>query len=114
MESAQLTANRILYSLMKMAAEGVALCKYEMGNFRMIVTFEKVAPGIALSTADAAKLKKEIATYVEGIPTLAAGAEVRWPDFKDDSKTKRKVVFKLLSIARGNLQVELKTFERLG
>jgi hypothetical protein len=81
----------------------------------MEVEFEKVTPGIALGTADADKLRGEIAAYAEGIPNIKniLNKDVKFDNFKDSDNRTRSVQFQITREQNAKLYVELKTFQRV-
>jgi hypothetical protein len=65
------------------------------------IVIDKAIPGTALGGTEPARLKKEIATYAEGLGGLKTGGKYGPFDFKDDLNKKRKYHFKVLKIDKG-------------
>jgi hypothetical protein len=59
------------------------------------VTFDTVAPGIALSSAEADKLRASISLYTEGTNAVFNGTVVKNFKFKDDRGVARYVDWKV-------------------
>ena len=76
----------------------------------MTVKLVKVAPGIALSPTEAAKLKGEIQTFL-ATPGLTRG-KVTWNNFRDDQDRKRIVEFIIRASNGNDVDVELLRFDR--
>lgn len=74
-------------------------------DINMPVNVDKVTPGIALSWAEANRLKGQIEAYIQGIGMKKGRYTI--PDFKDDRGSKRRIEYQVTSVERKTIHVEL-------
>jgi hypothetical protein len=76
----------------------------------MPATLDRVEVGIALSPAEADRLKEKIGAFCEGLPILNANTEYKLNDYKDASGTLKPVTFTVLVPNGRNTGVWLKKY----